>query len=78
MARTHLAKRCEHICADIRSEVIKGMATRSMTGGGKFYWASQIASLGVYEDGDRLRFGRTPGATSSTYTGTNGLISGPS
>jgi hypothetical protein len=69
MAKTHLADRCEHITAGIRSEVIKGIATRSSTGGGKSYWASQIRALGVYEDGDRLRFRRISGATtSSTYT----------
>jgi hypothetical protein len=70
MAKTHLANRCEHISADIRREVIKCIATKSSTGGGKSYWASEIGSLGVYEDGDRLRFHRTSGATtSSTYTG---------
>jgi hypothetical protein len=66
MAKTHLAVRCEHISADIRSEVIKGIATRSSTGGGKAYWAIRIGSLGVYEDGDRLRFHRTSGATTGT------------
>jgi hypothetical protein len=66
MAKTHLANRCEHISGDIRSELIEGIAAKSLTGGGKSYWASQIGSLGVYEDGDRLRFHRTSAATTGT------------
>jgi hypothetical protein len=72
MAKMHLAMRCEHISPDIQREVIKGIDNRSSTGGGKSYWAIEIRSLGVYEDGDRLRFHRKSGATtSSTYTVTN-------
>jgi hypothetical protein len=68
MAKNHLASKCEQICADIRSEVIKGIASKSSTGGGKSYWASEIGSLGVYEDRDRLRFKLAAEATSSTST----------
>jgi hypothetical protein len=72
MAKTHLAIRCEHISGDIRRDLIKTIASKSSTGGGKSYWAIEIGSLGVYEDGDRLRFHRTSGATtSSTYTSCN-------
>jgi hypothetical protein len=56
LSLTHLAAHCQLIPAEIRSELDQLRKRKSSAGGGKKYWADAAKVLGVYEDGDGLRF----------------------
>jgi hypothetical protein len=56
MASGHLCEHCQHVPADIRSELLKLHYRKSSAGGGKKYWADGVRVLGVYEDNNGLRF----------------------
>lgn len=56
MASSHLCEHCQHVPQQLRSELLKLKDRKSSAGGGKKYWADGIRILGVFEDGDGLRF----------------------
>jgi len=56
MASSHLGEHCQHVPADLRSDLLKLHYRKSSAGGGKKYWADGVRVLGVYEDDDGLRF----------------------
>jgi hypothetical protein len=56
LSLTHLATHCQLIPGEIRSELEQLRKRKSSAGGGKKYWADAAKVLGVYEDGDGLRF----------------------
>jgi hypothetical protein len=56
LSLTHLVAHCQLIQAEIRSELDQLRKRKSSAGGGKKYWADAAKVLGVYEDGDGLRF----------------------
>jgi len=56
MAVSHLAQRCPLVPVDVRSKLTTLRERKSSAGGGKKYWAEGVRVLGVFEDGDGLRF----------------------
>jgi hypothetical protein len=68
MAQTHLLELCPYIPSKIRNDLIrlrddvgkkrKSPKEKSLSGGGKHFWASTAAVLGIYEDSESevLRF----------------------
>jgi hypothetical protein len=65
LSLTHLATHCQLIPCEIRSELEQLRKRKSSAGGGKKYWADAAKVLGVYEDGDGLRFAPRQGTRTS-------------
>jgi hypothetical protein len=56
LASSHLSGRCQLIPDELRQEILSLRDRKSSAGGGKEYWASSAASLGIAEVDGIIRF----------------------
>ena len=57
MANGHIAKHCQHVPKELKSQLLCLGNRKSTAGGGRDYWSKGAKILGVVEDDHGLRFG---------------------
>ena len=58
MSKVHLCERCHRVPDDVKQRLQKLRTANSRASGGKEYWSEGIRALGVYSDGEMLRFAK--------------------
>ena len=56
MSKVHLCQRCHCVPEDVKRKLQKLRTVNSRASGGKEYWSEGIRALGVFNDGEMLRF----------------------
>ena len=60
MSKVHLCERCHRVPDEVKHRLQKLRTANSRASGGKEYWSEGIRALGVYNDGEMLRFAKRP------------------
>jgi len=71
MSKLHFCRTCKMIPKDVQLRLSHLQRVNRRAAGGKEYWAEGLRVLGVYEDGNVMRF-REPGTWSNDKGGENG------
>ncbi len=61
MSKLHFCRTCKLIPKDLQQHLDHLQKVNRRAGGGKEYWAEGLRVLGVYEDGNTMRFRRSKG-----------------
>jgi hypothetical protein len=76
MSKLHLRKMCSKIPDVTQEKLMRLGKANNRASGGKEYWAEGLRVLGVYEDGDMLRFRPPAGVVASIQSSSSHSILG--